>query len=139
MIEFPLNKIVHSQSGFTCLVFVLNVINVGGLVIDELQFKNINILKFNNCTFRYYRKSKKIVISSSCPTEFEYAAINLNYSMWQCLLCKKISPKTESKCFCESYSICWTPINGEISGVEFNNDGNFCYHFNDNSLSNLII
>lgn len=139
MIEFPLNKIVHSESGFTCVVLRLNVVGVAGLMIDEFQFEDMNVLPFKDYTFRYYRKSKKIAISSNSQIEFEYAAITLNYSMWKCLICKKICKKTECKCFCEPYSTCWTPIDGEISGVEFNNDGNFSYHFSDNSLANLIL
>jgi len=139
MIEFPLNKIIHSESGFTCVVLKLNVIGAGGLMIDEFQFENMNVLPFENQVFRYYRKSKKIAISSNHPAEFEFAAITLNYSIWKCLICKKICKKTEPKCFCQAYSICWTPIDGEISGVEFSNDGDFHYHFRDNSLANLIL
>lgn len=139
MIKFPLNKIIKSELSWTCNVFEVGVINAGGLYIDNDQFETMNVLPFEDYAFRFYRRTKKIVISSNKPTEYEFCAIDLNYTLWRCLLCKKISKRSEPKCFCKSYSICWTPIDGEISGILFDNDCSFNYHFNDNSLSNLIL
>lgn len=138
MAESIPNKIVHSSSGFMCVALVIGAINIGGLVIDESQFQEMHVNPIENYAFRYYRNSKKIVISSNSPIEFEYAAVKMNYSMWKCLICKRISKYTESDCFCNSYSLAWTPINAEITGIEFNNDGDFRYHFQDNFLTNLI-
>jgi hypothetical protein len=137
--EFPLNKIIQNGNGYTCIVFQLDIINVGGLFISSEQFDDITVHAFDNCSFRYYRRSRKIVISSSGQTEYEYAAINLSYTYWKCLICKKVNKRSEPSCFCNTYSICWTPIDGEITGILFQNNDEFKYHFDDNSLSNLII
>lgn len=139
MEDFPLNKIIHSKYGWLCNVFEFDKINIGGLYIDYEQFTNMNVLPFNNCNFRFYRKTKKIIVSSGNKIDFEYCAISLNYSIWKCLLCKKICNSFESKCFCKTYSTCWTPIDGEIKGVDFNQDNNFLYHFDEDILSNLIL
>ena len=139
MINFPLNKIIKSESGWTCNTFEFDKINAGGLYISYEDFENMEVLPFGDYAFRLYRKSKKVVISSAHFVEYEYCALKLEYSMWKCLLCKKLSPISAAECFCKEYSICWSPIGGKISGVIFSNNCQFYYHFNDNSLSNLIL
>ena len=139
MKDFPLNKIVFSESGWTCNVFEFDVINEGGMYIEYDVFKEYTQQDFEDYTYRVYHKTKKIVFSSKKETEFQYCALNVSFQYWKCLLCKKLNKISDSKCFCLTYSTCWTPINGVLSGVYFSNDLDFKYHFYDNTLSNLII
>ena len=138
MLNFPLNTIIKSESGWTVNVFEFDRINTGGLYISYEDFDAMQVEPFTEQTFRLYRKSKKIVISSDAFVDYEYCALSLQYFFWKCLLCKKLNKISDPNCFCQSYSTCWTPVNGIITGVVFSNDLNFEYHFVDNSLSNLI-
>jgi hypothetical protein len=139
MNELTLNKIKHIETGWICNVFEFDRINTGGLYISLDDFMEMKVKPFDDYIFRLYKKTKKIVINSVNPTDYEYCAIDVFYPLWKCMLCKKICKNTDSKCFCKSYSTCWTPINGEVTGLLFNNDGNFNYHLDKSFLTNLII
>lgn len=139
MNNFPLNKIIHLNTGWICHVLQLDTINTGGLYLSYDHFSEMEVAPFNDCCFRLYRKSKKIMLSNSGNINFEYCALDLKYDLWECLLCKKICKNVDAHCFCSTYSTCWTPIKGEITGALYNNDGDFLYHFNDDVLSNLIL
>jgi hypothetical protein len=139
MTQFSLNRIVHSESGWTCNVFELDKINVGGLMITSEDYETIEVMPFSDYVYRFYKRSKKIVFSSKIPTEYNYCGLDVKYSMWKCVLCKKLSKANDPNCFCQTYSKCWTPINAIISGVIFSHNCEFEYHFSNNELSNLII
>ena len=139
MNDFPLNKIIFSESGWTCNVFAFDIINAGGLYIDFNTFKEYEEQTFEDYVYRVYSRSKYIVFSSKKEIEFEYCALSISYKYWKCLLCKKLNKISDSKCFCLTYSTCWTPLDGVLSGLHFSNDIDFNYHFNDNTLSNLIL
>lgn len=139
MNEIPLNHILKNNSGWYCNVFEFNRINAGGLYISYDDFLEMTVHSFKDINFRIYKKTKKVVVSGKQNIDKSFCAFTLSYPMWKCLLCKKISNFTEHQCFCESYSKCWTPINGEITGVAFSNEMDFNYHFEKDSFFNLII
>jgi hypothetical protein len=139
MLDFPLNEIIKSESGWTCNVFNLDHINVSGLYLSSENYENTTVDPFVEYSFRYYQRTKKIVISSSKNIDFDYCALDFQYKYWKCLICRKLSRISEPDCFCQSYSKCWTPVDGIISGVLFSNKLDFPYHFSDCSLSNIII
>jgi hypothetical protein len=139
MTDFPLNEIIKSDSGWTCHVFTLDQINAGGLYLSLENYDDINVDPFVDYSYRYYKRTKKIVISSSKPVNFNYCALDFQYKYWKCLVCRKLSEFSEADCFCKTYSNCWTPVDGIISGISFSNELDFPYHFIDNSLSNIIL
>lgn len=136
---FPLNHIIKNESGWFCNVFEFDKINIGGLYINYDEFSEMPVHPFYDMNFRLYKKTKKVVISGTKEINESFCAFRLNYPMWKCLLCKKISNFNEHQCFCESYSKCWTPINGEITGVSFSDTLEFNYHFEHDLFSNIII
>jgi hypothetical protein len=139
MNNFSLNQVVRLESGWSCVVFDCNQINLGNVYINFEDFNNMPVATLENISFRVYSKSKKVVVSSVVPVEFDFCALDFNYSMWKCIHCKKINRVSDANCFCSTYSNCWTPINGSISSVIFSNKFEFKYHFEDNTLSNIII
>ncbi len=139
MINFPVNEIIKSDSGWTCNVFIFDQINASGLFVSSESYDNMTVDPFVDYCYRYYRRTKKIVISSSKVIDFNYCALDFQYKHWKCLICRKLSQISEPDCFCPSYSKCWTPVDGIISGVLFSNELDFPYHFSDNSLSNIIL
>lgn len=139
MTDFPLNHIIKSESGWTCKVFEFDKINTGGLFLSSENYDNIEVLPFTEYSYRYYKKTKKIVISSSKFIDFEYCALDLQYQNWKCLLCRKLNKISDPNCFCQTYSNCWTPIDGIISGVSFSSNLDFKYHLCDDGLNNIIL
>jgi hypothetical protein len=137
MSNSTLNYIESNSTGWYSLVFDFQQINVGGVYISLDQFSEAEFSEGQKYQFRVYKKTKKLVVSGNVSPEFEYCALGLKYQSWRCLLCKKISKINESKCFCLTYSKCWTPLNFQINGVIFANDLNFQYHFAEDSFSNL--
>jgi len=139
MNDIPLNHVFENDSGWFCNVFEFDKINVGGLFIGFDTFSEMNVKDCEGINFRIYKKSKKLVVSGLFSPLKTFCALNLSYPMWRCMLCKKISNFTENQCFCDSYSKCWTPLNGEIIGVLFNDKLEFSYHFEKDTFSNLIL
>lgn len=139
MNNLSLNQLHKTEHAWSCVVFDCTQINVGNVYIDFEDFNHMSVLPIENISFRIYNKSKKVVVSSTNLLDFKYCALNFTYTMWKCYQCKKINRISDAKCFCETYSNCWTPINGSISGVIFSNEYEFKYHFEDNALSNLIL
>jgi len=116
MNDFPLNTIIKSELGWTCNTFELDKINAGGLFLSSQAYEQITVLPFTDYSYRFYKRTKKIVISS-----------------------RKLNKISDPICFCKTYSNCWTPIDGIISGVSFSNNLDFSYHLNDDGLSNIIL
>lgn len=132
-----LNQIQSGKDNWYCVVFDFAQVNAGGLYITYEQFLDMTVEPFGEYSFRTYKKSKKIVVSGLGTPPAQFCALDLKYQNWRCILCKKISNVNESKCFCETYSKCWTPMNGQINGLIFSNNLDFSYHFNPDSFSNL--
>jgi hypothetical protein len=139
MIDFPLNQIVKSNSGWSCNTFEFDKINIGGLYLSSESYDEMQVLPFTEYTYRFYKRTKKIVISSANFVDYNYCALDLQYQNWKCLLCKKLNKISNPICFCQTYSKCWTPIDGVISGVLFSNALDFSYHLSDDGLSNIIL
>lgn len=139
MYDFPLNKIIKTEAGFTCVALQLNVLNTGGLYLSEDDFEKISIEQFQDYVIRYYKLSKKLVVSSNKLIEENYCSLDFAYENWRCLICRKLCKKSEPNCFCNTYSKCWSPIDGKITGVLFSNECQFNYHFDNDGLSNLIL
>ena len=139
MLDFPLNQVIKSENGWTCNVFQLNYINTGGLFISEEDYEHMQVDPFKDQNYRFYQKTKKIVLSGSGDLNYNYCALNLRYTYWKCLLCKKLNKISEPNCYCSTYSNCWSPVDGVIVGCLFANNLSFPYHFEDTTLSNLIL
>ncbi len=139
MNDFPLNTIIKSELGWTCNTFELDKINAGGLFLSSQAYEQITVLPFTDYSYRFYKRTKKIVISSSVFVDYQFCALDFQYQNWKCLLCRKLNKISDPICFCQTYSNCWTPIDGIISGVSFSNSLDFSYHLNDDGLSNIIL
>lgn len=137
MDQFPLNSIVHNETGWCSNVLSFDTINVGGLYIEyDTKLKSF---KINDCYFRVYKHSRILVASSHVETEDRYAAVKLDYDQWLCRLCRKVNRFNEAVCYCNSLSSCWTPLDYKISGVYTNTDMNFVYHFENKEKLNIIM
>ena len=121
----------------TVLPLSLNPTNVSNGL--GLKFYLFSIDNNDNFVLRYYKWSKKIVVSSNQLTDYNYSAIDFGYENWKCLICRKLCKKSEPNCFCKTYSKCWSPIDGKIKGILLSNECEFDYHFNNDELSNLIL
>jgi len=139
MSDFPLNQIIKSETSWICNVFEFDRINAGGLYLSFQDFEFMDVEPFTEQNFRLYRKTKKIVLSSGGQIDYNFCALRLRYDYWKCLLCQKLSKISESKCYCLTYSNCWSPIDGVITGASFSNELLFLYHFEENAFSNLIL
>jgi hypothetical protein len=137
MFKNILNQIETNDTNWYCVVFDFTQINAGGIYITYEQFLDMDVAAFKDCQFRIYKKTQKIVVSGVSLPSGNFCVLNFKYQMWRCMLCKKINNINESKCFCESYSKCWTPLNGQIEGLIFTDQPNFSYHFCQESFSNL--
>ncbi len=136
--DHQVNEIMQNSSGWSCVIFELDSINPGGLLISYDSFMDMETNLPNEMHLRFYRKSKKITIYSEGLAEKDYAFGKFAYNHWKCEICKKISLRTEKQCFCGKDSFCWTPVNPVLSGVHFNDDLNFKYHFQDIYTLNII-
>ena len=131
MENYPLNQIIVTESGWCCCVFEFDRINFGNVYMSSKDYSDINVHPIQDCHYRYYKKSKKIIISGSGDVNSCFCALDFNFEYWKCLICKKITRKNDHNCFCNSYSICWTPIKPEIVGLLFLNDLSFEYNSED--------
>lgn len=139
MNHISLNQIVTTESGWSCNVFKFGIINNGGVYIDEDEFENILVNKNFAYNLRTYARSKIVVVSSKEFVPYKYCALDFKYNYWKCLICKKLNKFFENKCFCNTYSNCWTPIECEIEGLIFSNDIEFKYHFGNDLDSQIIL
>lgn len=137
MQQHSLNEIINYESNWSCAVFELDRINLGGLYISTEDFENMQVEPMG-CHFRIYSKSKRIVVSGSGVVEKPFCVLDLSYDRWKCMVCKKISSSSTRDCFCGSYNNCWTPIDGTIVGIKFIDSLEFDYRINDNTL-NIIL
>ncbi len=136
--DLQTNEIMQNSSGWTCVIFELDKINPGGLLINYDNFIKMEINLPAEIHLRFYRTTKKIILSAKSTATSTYAFPKFFYSQWKCEICKKISAKSESKCFCGTKSSCWTPVNPELTGVYFLDDFNYAFHFNENLTLNII-
>lgn len=136
MQENPLNEIINHGSNWICTVFELDRINAGGLYISTEDFAEMDVAAMD-CHFRVY-KSKKIVVSGAGQPEKPFCVLDVQYDLWKCMCCKKISRNNEPECYCGSYNKCWTPIRGSIVGVRFIDSLDFDYRMHDNNILNII-
>jgi|APCry1669189369_1035219.scaffolds.fasta_scaffold00624_13 hypothetical protein len=139
MLKNILNVIEINDNYWSCVVFHFNEINVAGLYVTYDQFLEMEQDSFEPYNLRLYKKSQKAVVSGQNLPNASFCALNFNYSMWRCLICKKISKVIEAECFCAGESKCWTPLNCRVSGLIFSDQLDFQYHFKTDTLSNLMI
>ena len=137
MQDFSLNQVINYESNWSCSVFELDRINLGGLFISSEDFVEMIVAPMP-FSFRFYSKTKKIVVSGPGNIEEPYGIIEVEYDFWKCMCCKKISRRNESECYCGSYNKCWTPIKGSIVGVRFIDSLDFDYRTHDNNTLNII-
>lgn len=138
MLEYPLNKIITLDSSWFSIVFEFDRINNGGVFIPNEEYSSLSIASSEDYFFRYYKNDKQLVVSSNTNVSESYCALKMSYQNWVCLGCKKLCKFSDSKCFCKTYSIAWKPINPSITGIEFSNDLDFNYHFNQESSLNIV-
>lgn len=135
-IDHPLNEIINFESNWVCTLFGLDCINAGNLYISSEDYLDIDVRPFS-CSYRLYQKSKKIVISGAGNMPEKFAVLTLSFDLWKCMVCKKISPKTDPTCFCGSYSSCWTPINGVVTGYTCVDSLDSLCYFDNNNVINI--
>ena len=121
-----LNEIIKTENGWFCNVFEFDRINIGGIFLDNKEYEQIEVEPIPNCHYRYYRKTRKIVISSVFYSENKFCALDFEFKQWKCLICRKLC-RRDQKCLCEPYSNCWSPMNVKIVGLIFSDVFEFNY------------
>jgi hypothetical protein len=137
MYEYTLNQIIQHESSWTCNVFEFDRINIGGIFLKNEEYDEMPVGVFADLHYRYYKKSKKIVISGSGLAPARYCALTFEFTEYLCLICKKLCRRNQ-KCLCNSYSICWSPINAQIAGLQYSDEFEFSY-FEDEYDINIIL
>lgn len=138
MDNINLNLVKKNYDGWICQVLNSDLINIGGLVLTHDIIKDLILPTSEDFILRYYKKSHLLIASSTGGINKKYCALDIEYSMWNCLICKKTSYITQAKCFCEKQSVCWEPLKPKIKGLLFSDEMNFQYHFNNDEI-NIIL
>jgi hypothetical protein len=132
-----LNYISKNENSWFCNVFEFDKINTGGIFINNEDYENISVEPFSEFNYRYYKKSKKIVISANNFQEYKFCALDFAFDQWKCLICRKLCRRNQN-CFCKPYSNCWSPIDAKITGLLFSNVLEFNY-LNSEDEVNIIL